>query len=268
VTVANAVIRVSGLRENPSATADASGNFEMTLSLLPGSNEIHLRARDPVTLRDSEEFVRRVNVVTDVEESASPAAIGLTLAEPESEATITGAVAVAGTAAPNQALEVSAALVTAPTPTFTVTDAGGSAVKLEPAAPSPPDPLALTADASGAFAGNISLAPGTWDLLVTPTDAEPVARRLTVIPGAGLAGTLALVEGDSYLEVEQDGTPIDGVSGGISDDGERIELAADDEIRIRAGNAGAVGLTINGIGLGAMGGDGAVVEWRISRTSD
>jgi hypothetical protein len=58
---------------------------------------------------------------------------------------------------------------------------------------------------------------------------------------------------------------VPGVSGGIAGDGERLELAAANEMTIRAGNAGAVRLTINGISIGAMGSDGAVVEWRITR---
>ena len=267
-TAPNAIITVSGLPENPSATADADGRFEMTLSLLPGSNEIHLQARDPVTDRDSEEYVRRVNVVTAAAESPPPSGIAMTLQQPEAGASVTGPVSVTGAGAPNEPLQLTAVLVSAATPTFSVTDAGGSAVKLEPAAPSAPEPIALTADATGAFTGSLPLAPGEWDVVVTPTNAQPVTRRVTVTPAGGLTATLALDEGDSYLEVEEDDTPVDGVSGGISDDGERIELEADDEIRIRAGNAGAVRITINGVRLGAMGGDGAVVEWRITRSGD
>ena len=41
--------------------------------------------------------------------------------------------------------------------------------------------------------------------------------------------------------------------------------AADESLRIRVGNAGAVRLVVNGIDLGAMGESGAVVEWRITR---
>jgi hypothetical protein len=67
------------------------------------------------------------------------------------------------------------------------------------------------------------------------------------------------------LELEEDGTPIAGVSGGIAAEGDRINLEADDDLRIRAGNAGAVRVVVNGVQLGAMGADGAVVEWRIRR---
>ena len=82
---------------------------------------------------------------------------------------------------------------------------------------------------------------------------------------AGLHGGLVL-DGESYLEVEQDGTPIANVSGTIAADGTRVVLAADDALRIRAGNAGAVRLTLNGISIGPIGEDGQVIEWRISRS--
>lgn len=268
ITAPDATITVSGLPENPSVTADADGNFEMTVGLLPGSNEIHLVARDPVTNRSSEEFVRRVNVVSAVEPSPSVGGVAVTLDLPEADATLTGAVAVSGRAAPAEQLELTAVLITAPTPTFAVTDAAGTAVKINPANPAAPEPAILTADAGGAFTGSLSLAPGIWDVVVTPAATEPLTRRVTVRPGDGLTAALRLDGGDSYLELEEDGVPVAGLSGGITDDGERVDMTADDTIRIRAGNAGAVRISINGISLGAMGGNGAVIEWRIARSGE
>ena len=101
-----------------------------------------------------------------------------------------------------------------------------------------------------------------------PTSVEPATRRVTVLPGEGLTGTIELIDGESYLEVDQDGRPIVGVSGNISDAGERVQLAATSMIRIRAGNAGAVQVSINGINIGRMGANGAVVEWRIAPAGD
>jgi hypothetical protein len=87
---------------------------------------------------------------------------------------------------------------------------------------------------------------------------------VSVRSGDGLRATVRLDGADSYLEVEEDGTPVGGVSGGIATAGDRVNLVANDDIRIRAGNAGAVRLTVNGIGIGVMGDDGEVVEWRIT----
>ena len=263
-TAPNARVTVTNLRENPTVEADAEGNFEMTVGLVPGSNVMRLTATDPVTGRDSEVEERTIVVVSEVA-SPSPAAT-LTVTAPEADATFQGAVAVGGTTTPGAAVQVTATLVAAGEPTFTVTDPAGAAVALEPVAPSAPDPTTLTADGAGAFSGELALLAGTWDVAVATGGVEPVTRRVLVAPAAGLHGTLAVVDGDSYLEVEQDGTPIADVSGAVAPDGARVTLAADDSIRIRAGNAGAVRLTLNGISLGAIGEDGQVIEWRISRS--
>ena len=79
---------------------------------------------------------------------------------------------------------------------------------------------------------------------------------------------LRLGGGDSYLEIEEDGTSLAGVSGGISDDGDRVEIEANETIRILAGNAGAVVVSVNGIDLGTMGANGAVIEWVVTRSGD
>jgi cytoskeletal protein RodZ len=266
MTAANASVTVSGLPENPTVRADPDGDFEVTLRLLPGSNVIQLTAHDPVTDRNSEPVVRTVQVVSDVGTSPTPIVDPLALAQPAADATITGPVAVAGTGAPGSTLQLTAALIGAATPSFTVADAAGSAVAVGPPPPTPPPPQTVGIDAAGVFSGSLSLAPGTWDVTAAPTAGEPITRRVTIQPAAGLSGTLRLEGGQSYLEVEQDGAPLAGVSGNIADDGDSISLSATRELRIRAGNGGATRLTINGIGIGAMGSEGAVVEWRITRS--
>ncbi len=265
VTEPNATVEVSNLPENPTVVADAEGDFEVTVQLLPGSNVMELVATDPATGRDSEVERRTILVVTDVAGSPSAAPAALTLDQPAANATARGTVAVAGTAAPNAEVTVTAALARLPTPNFTVTDGAGRPVRVETTDPAPPDPLSLTADATGAFGGELELGPGRWRLTVATDGGEPITRRVDVISGDRLRATIRLGGADSYLEVEEDGTPLEGVSGQIAEAGDRISLAANGDIRILAGNAGAVRLTIDGIGIGAMGDDGAVVEWRITR---
>ena len=83
-----------------------------------------------------------------------------------------------------------------------------------------PDPVRLTADAQRRLqrhAGARDPAPGTWALTVDGQD--PVTRRVTVGVGEGLSGLLR-VSGRSYLEIEEDGQPKRGVSGGIADAGD------------------------------------------------
>ena len=171
-----------------------------------------------------------------------------------------------GTAPPGASVQVGATLVSVGEPTFTITDPAGAPVAVEPVEPRAPDPTTLTADDAGAFSGELSLLAGEWDIAVSTEGVDPVTRRVVVAPGGGLHGSLAVVDGESYLEVEQDGAPVDDVSGTIAPEGTRVTLAADESLRIRAGNAGAVRISLNGIGLGAIGEDGEVIEWRISRS--
>jgi hypothetical protein len=186
------------------------------------------------------------------------------VSEPADAADVSGEVAIGGTAGADAAITVSAVLVEAPSLTFAVTDAAGQAIDLEPADPAPPEPLTLTADPAGAFGGSLSLAPGTWELTIVTDRAAPVVRTVTVGQPSGLRATLSIDGADSYLELDEDGSAADG-SGSIASDGDEITLEAEEALRIRVGNAGAVRVTINGVTLGAMGGDGAVVEWRIQR---
>jgi len=265
ITEPNARVTVSNLTENPTVEADADGAFEVTVGLLPGSNVMKLVATDPDTGRESEEEQRTIVVVNEVA-SPSPGVAELTITAPEADATLQGPVAVGGTASPGAAVQVAATLVSAGTATFTITDPSGAAVPVRAVAPTPPPAATLTADDAGAFSGEITLLAGTWDIALSSEGVEPVTRRIVVAPPAGLHGSLAVIDGESYLELEMDGTPVANVSGTIAPDGARVALAADDTIRIRAGNAGAVRMTLNGISLGAIGEDGQVIEWRISRS--
>jgi cytoskeletal protein RodZ len=264
VTEPNASVKVSNLPENPTVVADANGLFQVTVRLLPGSNVVQLVASDPTTGRDSAMEQRTILVVGDAPTSPSPGVVALRLDRPGADATVRSPVPVAGTAAPNGEVSVSATLVQPPRLTFNVTNGSGQRVSIRPAEPAAPEPLSLAADADGAFAGELELRPGRWRLRVASGDDEPITRRVTVRPADGLRATLRLGDDGSYLEVEEDGTPVQGVSGGIGTAGDRVNLSARENIRIRAGNAGAVRLTINGIGVGVMGGEGEVVEWLIA----
>ncbi len=267
MTAPNATVRVENLRENPTVTADESGRFEVVVSLVPGSNVVELTADDPVTGRLSASQSRTIIVVTDAGTSPSPTP-ALAVTEPAADASLDGPVAVRGTAAAGSVVQVSVELIAAAEPTFTITDGGGSTVDPGSDPPPAPDPMSLTTDASGAFEGSLTLGPGSWRLQVGMEGVAPDERTVTVEPAAGLAGTLLIEGGDSYLEVAQDGEAVEDASGGIASDGDEIDLRADEELRVLAGNAGAVRLMINGIRTGPMGEDGAVVEWRIERADE
>lgn len=73
-TVPDAEITVDGLRENPSATASATGEFSIRVELVPGSNVITLVATDPVTLRASSPVIRTITVTLPPETPPAPSA--------------------------------------------------------------------------------------------------------------------------------------------------------------------------------------------------
>lgn len=264
VTAPNARVTVSNLRENPTVTADAEGVFSVTVQLVPGSNVIRLVARDPVTNRDSEPEERTVIVAGEVAPSPSDAADAVELATPADGATLASPVSVTGSAAPTSSLQLTATLVEPAPPGFTVVDETGAAIPVP--GPAAPEPVVLAADASGAFTGSLSLAPGRWTIGVAAEGADPVTRNVTIQAPSALAATITVSGGDSYLELDADGTPVADLSGTILVDGRIVDVSADRELRLRAGNAGAVQITVNGIIIGVMGDPGGVVEWRITRT--
>ena len=263
-TEPNATITVDGLAENPTVTADADGAFAVTVRLVPGSNVIRLTADDPRTGRQSETEERTIVVDTaGPSPSAAPTTVELT--EPAAGTLVRGPVHVAGRAAPGEALTISATLERPPTPTFTIADAAGNPVEPTVAPPIAPPPTSVEADASGAFAATLELPPGAWRISVASSTAEAATTTVAVAPGAGLTATITIEGGESYLDLYEDGARVPEISGRNAQDGDTVDLTADEELRIRVGNASAVRLRVNGIDLGAMGGAGAVVEWRITR---
>ena len=64
VTEPNSTITTNGLRQNPTATADAAGAFSVKVGLVPGANVITLVASDPLTGRDSAAVRRGITVLT------------------------------------------------------------------------------------------------------------------------------------------------------------------------------------------------------------
>lgn len=265
VTEPNSRVTVTGLRENPTVTADGSGNFSIVVSLVPGSNVITLKANDPLTGRFSEEVSRTI-IVGGPNASGSPGVAPFGITSPGDGDTVTGTARVAGTAPVGGRVTVTASLTDQAPVSIRITSLAGDDVRVPNAAPDPPDPVTLTADANGAFSGRIRLAPGTWRLTFEiESGGSPDTRTVTVEPPGGLQGMLRVRGGTSYLEIDEDGQPKPRVSGRNANAGTRVELNARRELRIRVGNAGAVHLVINGIDLGPMGSSGAVAEWRIAR---
>lgn len=265
VTEPDSTVTVDGLRENPTVTAAADGSFVITIGLVPGANVITLVASDPLTGRDSAE-VRRSITVVGVDPSTGPVG-AVVISEPADGASVRpGAVAVSGRAPAGAALRVSVTFVDAALATFSIVALSGISVPVPSDPPTAPASLELVADAAGGWSATVELVAGTWDVSVeTPDDPDNAeVRRVVVSAGPGLSGLLSVTGGRSYLEIDEDGTPKAAISGREAEAGAAVELTADGSLRIRVGNAGAVSLTINGVPLPPMGGNGAVVEWLIT----
>ncbi len=262
VTEPNATVTVSNLTENPTVEADATGAFEVMVELLPGSNVVRLTAYDPRTERETPVQERTIVVVNETAASPSAAAATMVVSSPEDGGTVTSPVQVAGTYAANASVVVTAVLEAAAAPNFEVLDASGTVVAVQAVSPGEREPVEVAADETGAFTAPLDLPPGTWRLDVAAGSITETRTVVVPVP-AELTATLRIGEGGSYLEIEEDGQPLEASSGGIADEGETVEVSATNDIRILAGNAGAVRLSVNGIDIGTMGAAGAVIDWRL-----
>lgn len=267
VTEPNAHVVAETASRKTETDADADGSFEVTVPLRPGANVVTLVANDPLTGRDSDAVSRTILVGEGGSPSPSSAPV-LALDTPGDGATVTSPVSLAGTAPAGTNLTVTAEATAAAGASFTVTSLSGQAVPIPGTLPEAPAPMAITAGADGTFGASVELLPGTWRLTVAAEGgaSQPITRSISVSPPEGLVGTLTVSDSPSYLEVDEDGQPRNGVSGRNADPGTVISLNAQETLRIRVGNAVAVRLVINGVDLGVMGGSGAVVEWRITRS--
>jgi cytoskeletal protein RodZ len=258
-TAPNSTITVDGLRENPTVHADGQGSFSFLARLVPGSNVITLVANDPVTGRNSAQKTVMINV--DLGLASPTPGLATKLQQPAAGAIVAGAVAVTGSAPGGTSVTVTARLVTAGKPGFSIRTLAGDAITVPAARPGQTVVSRLTAGTDGTFFGSLVLAPGSWDISVGTGEAP---HRVTVTSAAGLTGSLLVSGGRSYLLVLQDGTPLSGVSGRTVQSGRTIALKATATLVVRAGNAGVVTLTVNGVKIGLMGAPGAVIEWHIT----
>ena len=228
----------TGLRENPTVTADASGDFTIVVGLVPGSNVITLVASDPLTGRDSDP-VRRTIIVGD-EASPSAGRRRSPSAAPEEGATVVGPVRVTGTAPPDSQVTLAATLVAA----GRADDPDRVAGRRRGAGPQPPTSSPGSRAPDGQRAGRLQRRrwPGAGHLgphaSLPKAAQEPVTRRVTVGVGRGLSG---------LLRVERPLVPRDrpgwrsrsaASPGRNAEAGTRVRLAADESLRIRVGNAG------------------------------
>ncbi len=257
-----------------------SGHFSVKVQLVPGSNVFTIVANDTVTQRDSAQQTRTIEV--DLSGGSPSPAPQVALTAPTDGATLSGAVALSGSAPAGTAVHVEARLSAAGAPGFSIKTFSGQAVKVPAPAPGSLVAADATAGADGTFSATLMLTPGTWQISAGPGSATPsgspaptaspttaassapgASISVKVTAAANLTGTLVIAGGPSYLLVLQDNVPLAGISGRTLTAGKSVALSAKQTLVVRAGNASAVTMTINGITIGTMGGSGEVIEWHV-----
>ncbi len=275
-TEPNATVTVDGPRVSQDAVADAQGQFSVKVQLVPGSNVFTIVATDKVTQRDSAQQTRTIDVNLS---SGSPTpGVTIALTGPQAGATVTGALTVTGTAPAGMVLHVEAALGTAAAPGFTITTFSGQPVRVPALAAGTVVDVDATAGSDGTFKAVLQLAPGTWQLSALPGAAAPTGspgshrdrsgirivgpgdRQAQRRPGGHTAHCRRPFVPPRAAGQRAAGWRLRALS---SPPGSRSRLTAKQTLVVRAGNAGAVTMIINGVTIGTMGGSGAVIEWHI-----
>jgi cytoskeletal protein RodZ len=155
-----------------------------------------------------------------------------------------------------------------PTPTPTEaplsTPTPGPTSSLPPIGPATSD---ITVAESGSFAVTLSFPIGRWELTITShgIGVSPVVetRTITVSPpfASGLTLGISVQGSNSWVRLLADGVRVGGY--GTLHVGDIRTATAVNEICLRAGNAGALHLTLNGLDIGLLGRAGQVGSWLI-----
>ena len=261
-------------------TANDEGAWARDVILARGRNNFSVTAQDPVTGRESAPLALTINVPlpqaspTPSGNAATPppaAALSMTVEAPANGAVVVGPdVSFNGTTTGTRLTIASTYLgapgaTPAPSPSESPTTGPG-------ASPSPP-PIGpasdVTINALGVFNQTLRFDPGRWSVVITSfaSGQDPVTStmELTVQPPPASSITLVIsVEGRaSWVRVVADGERLEGYGSRTMRAGETHTVNAASEMCLRAGNAGALHLTLNGVDIGFLGENGEVGSWLI-----
>jgi hypothetical protein len=122
--------------------------------------------------------------------------------------------------------------------------------------------------APGPFAESLIFEPGIWRVTVTAyaTGQAAVLQtfEITVEPAPPTDVTLVItMVGDSWVRVVSDGERAPGLGGRQLNAGETHTAQADNEMCLRAANAGALSLNMNGTDIGVLGPEGEAGSWTL-----
>jgi len=256
-------------------TANGDGQWSREVPLARGQNTFTIVATDDETQRMSDPPLR-VQITVPLPSpspgaSASaappPVALDLTLTSPlDRFVSDDGAITVRGSTTGSR-VTVNSSYLGSPGATPTP-EASGSPAPTPSGSPAPIGPAVdATVNALGTFSETLQFEPGAWQITVVAyaSGQTPVARQVTINVAPPVATSIELVisvQGrDSWVRVVADGERVQGLGGRTLRAGETHTVSALNEICLRAGNAGALFLTMNGEDLGRLGRNGAVGSW-------
>jgi cytoskeletal protein RodZ len=255
--------------------ADEQGAWAQPVDLARGRNDFTIVANDPVTRRDSPPL-RVIITVPLPGASASPATnpgdLSLELTAPADNMVSTdGQVLVSGSTN-GSGVSLRAQWLGPPggSPAPSPTPDGQSPAPT----PTSPPPQQLSVGPSGVFSTVLQLEPGLWriDLTAFTSGLSPrTASRQVIVTGSQatpppegpLNVVLTISGGQSWVRIVADGTPVPKYKSRTLRAGSTHTFTAQHELYIRAGNAGVIRVTVNGVDMGVLGPTGKVGNWLI-----
>ena len=270
-------IRAAGRDEPYRTTADSTGSWSYSVDVRRGRNTFEVQAKDPDTLKVSEQALSIVINVPFLPVQAPT----LTVDQPEEGATYeNGAIPVEGTANNAKTVTVSAAYLgpvgaatagsgsakASPTPSPRGSAKPGSSAAPASPGPKPPAAQSVTPDDGGAYSIPIELTAGRWAVSVTAASADgktvAITRNVSV-SYKGINVVVSVQGGAAWLKAWVDGQVANatGAAGRTFTDGHVLTLSGTTSVEVRTGKASVTYFTINGVSLGRLSPDPNPGTW-------
>jgi len=265
-------IKAAGRTEPYRTTADSSGAWSYSVDVRRGRNTFEIQAKDPDTLKVSDQSVSLVINVPFLAVQAPT----LTVDQPADGATYeNGAVPVEGSATNAKTVTVAAAWL-GPAAGGASSGAGGGSPKPgssarpskgpTPSRQSAPPAQAVAPDDDGTYSVPIELTAGRWAITATAasTDGKTVAiTRNVTVRYKGINVVVGVQGGSAWLKAWVDGQVADatGSAGKTFGDGRVLTLSGTTSVEVRTGKASVTFFTLNGVGLGRLSSEPSPGTW-------
>jgi cytoskeletal protein RodZ len=269
-------IKAAGRDEPYRTTADSTGAWTYTVDVRRGRNTFEVSAKDPDTLKTSEQSVA---IVINVPFLAAQAPT-LTVDQPADGATYAnGAIPVEGKTSNAKSVTVSAvwtgtglpqdaspAPSTSPKATKVPKSSPGTSSPPTSPGPKPPPAQTVAPDDDGSFSLPIELTAGRWSITITAASGDDKTVAITRNVSVSYQGVNAVVTiqgGSAWIKAWVDGQVADatGAAGRTFADGRTLTLTGRTSIEVRTGKASVTYFTINGVSLGRLSTDPNPGTW-------